>query len=283
MAPGVELALGAMVFLGLADLAYQRGAAAGVRPHHFLMGQAWCFAPAVFLYGLATGTLAIGPAFAWGMSAGVFVFVALFHFARALKAGPVSVVAPVFRLSFTVTVALAIVVLGEPLTGWKAAGFGLALAAVWLLLGGTAAQAAPPAPRQAVALALVAKAAMGVANFLYKLGAQTGAAPASFIAGQASVFLPLATAFSWITDRGLRAPRSLWPPASAAAFSFLVALVLLFRSLERGEASALVPITQMGFIVTAIFGVLALKEPLRPRKAAGLACALAALGALARG
>jgi drug/metabolite transporter (DMT)-like permease len=283
MAEGVELALGAMIFLGLADLAYQRGAAAGVRPHHFLLGQAWCFAPGVFAYGLATGTLAIGPAFAWGMGAGLFAFIAQFHFARALEAGPVSVVAPVFRLSFTVTVALAVVALGEPLTGWKVAGFVLALAAVWLLFGARGGPSVSPAPRQAVVLALIAMAALGVANFLYKVGALTGAAPASFIAGQASVFLPLATAFSWMTDKAIRAPRPLWPPASAAAFSFLVALVLLFSSLERGEASVLVPITQMGFVVTAIFGVLVLKEPLRPRKSAGLACALAALAALARG
>lgn len=284
MAPGVGLALLAMLFLGLADLAYQRGAAAGVRAHHFLAGQAWCFAPAVALYGAATGTLVAGPAFAWGMGAGVFVFIALYHFARALQAGAVSLVAPVFRLSFTVTVALAIVVLGEPLTPWKLGGLVLALAAVWLLLGVRAAGGeASPVGRRALAQALVAMAAMGVANFLYKMGALTGGAPASFIAGQASVFLPLATAFALITDRGWRIARNTWLPASAAAGSFLVALVLLFGSLERGDASALVPITQMGFVVTAAFGVLVLKEPLRPRKAAGLACAVAALAALARG
>jgi drug/metabolite transporter (DMT)-like permease len=284
MAPGVELALGAMIFLGLADLAYQRGAAAGVQPHHFLMGQGWCFAPLVLAYGLATGTLAPGPAFLWGMGAGVFVFIALYHFASALKRGTVSIVAPIFRLSFTVTVALAIVLLGEPFTAWKMGGLALTLAAVWLLLGGEDAGRIPAgASTRALTHALVAMAAMGVANFLYKVGAATGGTPATFIAGQASVFLPLSTAFAWITDRGLRPPRALWPPAAAAACSFLVALFLLFASLERGEASVLVPITQMGFVVTAAFGVLVLKEPLKPRKAAGLACAVAALGALARG
>ena len=284
MAPGVGLALGAMIFLGLADLAYQRGAAAGVQPHYFLAGQAWCFAPLIFAYGLVTGTLAPGPAFLWGMGAGVFVFVALYHFASALKRGSVSIVAPVFRLSFTVTVALAVILLGEPFTAWKAAGLALTLAAVWLLLGGEGgARAAGGSPRPALLHALVAMAAMGVANFLYKVGATTGGTPATFIAGQASVFLPLATAFAWVTDRGLRPPRALWLPSAGAAFSFLVALILLFESLERGEASVLVPITQMGFVVTAAFGVLVLKEPLKPRKAAGLACAVAALAALARG
>ena len=37
----------------------------------------------------------------WGMGAGLFVFVALYHFARSLRSGAVSIIAPVFRLSFT--------------------------------------------------------------------------------------------------------------------------------------------------------------------------------------
>lgn len=283
MAYGVELALGAMIFLGLADLAYKRGAATGVQAHYFLMGQAWCFAPAVALYGFVTGTLALDKAFLWGMSAGLFVFVALYNFARSLKSGSISIIAPIFRLSFTVTTALAVLVLGEPLTAWKLAGLAAALIAVWLLLGGEAGTApAFGAARSSLVQALVAMAAMGVANFIYKVGALTGGSPASFIAGQASVFLPLATGFAWMTDRGIRPPRNLWPPAAAAALFFLFALILLFESLERGEASVLVPITQMGFIVTAAFGLVFLREPFTLRKGAGLAFALVALACLAR-
>jgi len=278
MAPGLELALGSMIFLGLADLAYKRGAAAGVQPHHFLMGQAWCFAPAIFLYGIVTGTLAPGRAFLWGMGVGVFVFVALYYFARSLKSGSISLIMPIFRLSFTVTTALAVVVLGEPLGAWKLAGLALALGAVWLLLGGEGGGA----PRSALVQVVVAMAAMGVANFIYKVGAMTGGSPATFIAGQATVFLPLATAFAWITDRGLRLPRNLWPPASAAALCFVVALVLMFASLERGEASVLVPVTQMGFVITAAYGLIVLREPFTARKAAGLVIAVAALACLAR-
>jgi transporter family protein len=254
-----------------------------VQAHHFLMLQAWFFAPAVTLYGLATGTLAAGPALLWGMRAGLFVFIALYHFARALKSGSVSIVAPIFRLSFTVTVALAIVLLGEPLTAWKIAGLVLALAAVWLLLGGEATGASAPATaRASLVQALVAMAAMGVANFLYKVGATTGGAPASFIAGQASTFLPLATGFAWMMDRGIRPPPGAWKYGGAAAAVFLLALIFMFESLARGEASVLVPITQMGFIVTAAFGLAFLREPLTLRKAAGLALALAALASLAR-
>src|SRR5512134_2133093 len=126
MTPGVEFALGTMVLLGLADLVYKRGAAVGVPAHHFLMAQAWFFAPGVVLYGLVTGTLALERSLLWGMSAGLFVFVALYCFAKSLKSGAVSIVAPVFRLNFTVTVALAVVLLGEPLTAWKLGGLAAA-------------------------------------------------------------------------------------------------------------------------------------------------------------
>jgi drug/metabolite transporter (DMT)-like permease len=281
MAPGVALALGAMILLGLVDLVYKRGAAAGVQAHHFLMLQGWFFLPAVLAYGVGTGTFAPAAYMLWGMAAGLFVFVALYNFARALRSGAVSVIAPIFRLSFTVTTALAVLILAEPLTVWKLAGLAAAFVAVWLLLGAGAAPGRSGA-RPALVHALIAMAAMGVANFLYKVGAAAGGAPATFIAGQAIVFTPLATAFAWRMDGGIRSPPGGWRYGAATAALFLVALVMLFESLARGEASVLVPISQMGFVVTAAVGVLFLREPLTVRKGAGLAFALAALACLAK-
>jgi transporter family protein len=282
MAQGVWLAFGAMVCLGLADLIYKRGAAIGVKPHHFLMAQAWCFAPAVLLYGLVTGTLELKSYMLWGCGAGLFVFIALINFARSLKTGSVSLIAPIFRLSFTVTTALAVLILGEPLTAWKLAGLIAALLAVWLLLGGdSGAASAPGAVRTAVIQALVAMAAMGVANFLYKVGAAAGGTPATFIAGQAAVFFPLSTAYAWIVDRKSRPPRAAWTHGGMTAAVFLLGLILMFESLTLGEASVLVPITQMGFVVTAAYGVVFLREAFTARKVEGLAFALAALACLA--
>ena len=283
MAPGVSLALGAMVLLGIVDLVYKRGTAAGVKAHHFLMLQGWFFLPAVLLYGLATGTFAPAAYMLWGMAAGLFVFVALYHFALALAGGAVSVIAPIFRLSFTVTTALALLVLGEPLTGWKMAGLASALLSVWLLLGADASATRRTAPRSILAHALIAMGAMGVANFIYKVGAATGGAPATFIAGQAIVFTPLATAFAWKVDGAIRPPAGGWRYGAVTAALFVVSLVMLFESLGQGEASVLVPISQMGFVVTATVGVLFLREPLTLRKGAGLAFALAALACLAKG
>ena len=116
MTGGTGYALAALVCYGVGDFIYKRATAEGVKPHHFLMGQAWCFSPAIVLYGLATGTLVLRTSAVWNGLAGLFMFIGLFNFLRSLASGPVSIAAPIFRLNFVVTSVLAILVLGEPLT-----------------------------------------------------------------------------------------------------------------------------------------------------------------------
>ena len=283
MTQGIECALGAMICFGLADFVYKRAAGAGVQAHHFLMVQAWFFAPTVVLYGLFTRTLAFGASALWGAAAGLFIFTGLYNFARSLNGGSVSINAPIFRLSFTITAALAVLLLHEPLTAFKLAGLALALIAVWLLLGGDDAGATsmPRATRSSLLRVLVATLALGIANFIYKIGVLDGASPATLLVAQAAVFISLATGFVCALDRGIKPARSTWRYGATAAFLLVFAFVLLVESLTRGEASALVPVAQMGFVITAAVGIIFLQESFTLRKATGLLVALAALVCLA--
>ncbi len=281
MADGVGLALGAMMFYGLVDFVYKRAAASGVQAHHFLLLQAFFFAPSIFLYGLMTGTLALGTPFAWGMTAGALAFIALYNFARSLASGAVSIVAPVFRLSFAITVALAVWLLDEPLTSWKLTGLAASLVAVWLLLAGGP-TSAPRATTSSMLRVLVATVAMGIVSLVYKLGAIAGGSPATVLTGQASVFLPLAALFALARDRGFHPPPGAWRHGATAAVLLLFGSVILLASLARGEASVLVPVAQLSFVVTAGLGFVFLRETLTLRKGFGLAFAIAALICLAR-
>jgi drug/metabolite transporter (DMT)-like permease len=277
----VELALGAMMFYGFADWVYKRAAQSGVQAHHFLALQAFFFAPGIFLYGLTTGTLVLGVPFAWGMTAGVLVFVALYNFARSLASGAVSIIVPVFRLSFAITAALAVWLLDEPLTGWKIAGLAASLAAVWLLLAGRPASA-PRVTASSVLRVLVATVSMGIVSIVYKLGAIAGGSPATVLTGQASVFLPLATLFAIARDRGFHPPPGAWRHGATAAVLLLFGLAMLIAGLARGEASVLVPVAQLSFVVTAGLGFVFLRETLTLRKGFGLAFAIVSLICLAR-
>ena len=286
MTPGIEYALGAMLFFGLADLVYKRGAAAGAQPHHFLMVQSWVFTPTVALYSWATSSLEFSAAaMQWGALAGVFALVGFYNFAHSLRTGSISINAPIFRLSFVLTAALAVLLLGEPLTPYKVAGIALALAAVWLLLGAPAPEdaAGRRESRSSMVRVLIATATVGVGNFIYTLGLQAGASPASMITAQGVAVITLATAFVGMVDRRVRPSGAALRHAPRAAVVLAFAFAFMVEGMARAEASVVVPIAQMGFVVTALLGFFFLREPFTARKGAGLAAAVAALASLAYG
>jgi drug/metabolite transporter (DMT)-like permease len=234
---------------------------------------------------VATGTLAFVAGSLWGAAAGVFIYVGFYNFAHSLRHGSISVNAPVFRLSFVITALLAVAWLAEPVTPWKAAGIALALAAVWLLLGAPAGQAdaARRTTRESLVRVLVATAAVGVGNFIYKLGLGAGATPASLVVAQACAVSAMATAFSARIDGGVRPVPAAFRHAPPAAVALALAFAFLVEGLQRGEASIVVPIAQMGFVVTALAGFALLGERFTARKGAGLVAALVALASLAHG
>jgi drug/metabolite transporter (DMT)-like permease len=279
----VVYAILAMVCYGVSDFIYKQAATAGIRADHFLMAQGWLFCPLVIVYALATQTLVLNPAALWGSLAGAFVFVGFYFFIRSLAAGSVSTNASIFRLNFIVTVLLVVVWLGEPLTPGKIAGLALALLATWLLLGASASAGRAPddARRRSLGLVALATLAFGTSNFFHTMGLRHGALPETLAVAQAALFMPLATVVVYVVDRKLRPPLVTFRYSAPAAIVLLGATISLLRSVAQGQASVLVPIAQMGFVVAALLGIFVLREPLTVRKVIGLVTALAALAALA--
>lgn len=280
MAPGLPYALAALVLYGLGDVVYKRAAQSGVPAHRFVMAQAWCFLACVGLYGAATGALGFAPAALWGMAAGLFIYTGFYNFARSLQGGAVSVVAAIYRMSFVVTAAGAIALLGEPLTALKLAGLACALAAAWLLLA-SGRRGAAPLPREALVRVCVATVSLGIAGLLYKVALLGGARPALVLTLQAVVVVPLATAVAAWRDGRVKPGATALGYGAVAAVVLASAFMLMLESLRYGEASVMVPIAQMGFVVAALIGVVVLREPLSARGALGLALAVGALASLA--
>jgi drug/metabolite transporter (DMT)-like permease len=285
MSESIRYALGALLLYGVGDFVYKRGAAAGAEPHQFLMVQTWFFTSCALLYGLVSRTLAFNASVLWGAAAGVCAVVGYYNFAHSLRSGSVSVNATIFRLNFGVTVMLAVLVLGEPLTVSRLAGMALVVAAVWLLLGSPGAQAgnARLDNRPSFARVLVATVTVGVLGFVYKVALLHGATPVTLVVTQGFVAVTLATALTVYIDRRIRPSRAAWTHAPVAAVLLVIAFIFMAQALKGGEASMVVPVAQMGFVVTALLGFVILREPFTVRKGMGLAAALAALLCLAKG
>ena len=275
MTPGLGFALGAMACFGASDLIYKRGATAGIAASDFLLAQAWMFCPGVTLYAWLSGNLHVHVPALWGALAGLFLFVALYNFTQSLHGGAVSTNAPIFRLNFTLTAALAILLLGEALTLAKAVALACALVAVWLLLAEAGAERGK-ASLAALAQVLLATVAMALTNLFYKIGLQHGVAPETMVAAQAWMFCSLATISGFMRE-GVRVPRRGWTYAGLAALALFGAFVLLMHALALGPASVLVPVAQMSFVITALAGIALFGERLDRRKGVGLAVAAVAL------
>ena len=285
MSDSIAYAVSALVLYGVADFVYKRGAAAGVQAHHFLMVQTWFFTSMALVYGLVSRTLAFNTACLWAVATGVCAVVGYYNFAHSLRSGSVSINATIFRLSFAVTVALAVLVLGEPLTSSKLVGLMLVVVAVWLLLAapGGGSGEADRETRSSLVRVLIATLAVGVMSFVYKLALLKGATPITLVVTQGFVAVTLSTAFTIYVDGRIRPSRAAWSHAPIAAVLLVVAFICMAKGLKSGEATVVVPVTQMGFVVTALLGFLLLREPFTARKAAGLLASLAALLCLAKG
>jgi uncharacterized membrane protein len=282
MSHSVAYAIAAMVCYGLGDYIYKQAAVAGIQADHFLMAQGWFFCPLVILYALASGTLIPDPAAVWGSVAGIFAFTGFYYFVRSLAVGSVSTNAPIFRMNFIVTALLVIVLLGEPMTPAKVIGLAFAMAATWLLVGAKHADDRIPSYRRRRALTEVAVAtiAFGASNFFHTVGLRHGAVPETLVVAQAAAFMPLATFVVYLADRKFLPPPMTFKYGAAAAIVLLAAIILLLHGVAQGQASVLVPIAQMGFIIAAMLGIFILDERITVRKTIGLVSALAALAAL---
>ena len=284
MGQPVVYAIVAMVCYGLSDFIYKQAASAGIRADHFLMAQGWFFCPLVILYALATHTLVLDPVALWGSLAGVFIFIGFHYFIRSLITGSVSTNSSIFRMNFIVTVILVVILLGEPLTASKIAGLALSLLAAWLLLGaGDNAERTPnKARRRSLVQVVIATLAFGTSNFFHTVGLRHGAVPETLAVAQAALFMPIATVVVYFTDRAPRAPPVTFRYGAAAEIMLLGATIFLLRGVADGQASVLVPIAQMGFIIAALLGISILGERVTIRKVVGLVSALAALAVLAK-
>ena len=282
MSQPIIYAVLAMACYGVSDFVYKQAAAASIRPDHFLMAQAWLFCPTVIAIAVATGHLHFQPVALWGSLAGGFYFVGLYFFIRSLSPGSVSTNATIFRLNFIVTVILSITFLGEQLTLLRIIGLILALAATWLLVG-TGARLASPASGQKRSLLEVGLATLsfGAATFFHAIGLRAGAGVEILLVMQAAVFMPLSTLVVFKARGTLAVPMTIFKYTIPASLLLIGATLFLLRGLTLGQATTLVPIAQMGFIVAALLGVFILREAITVRKATGLACALAALAVLA--
>jgi len=269
----VILALASMVFQSLGDGVYKRSQNHQAYPELFLVYQSYSFGVTALALVIIFDVFRTDwVAWKYGPICGVLGFAAYYCFLTSLREGQVSINTMIFRLSFVITAALAVLFLGEVVTLQKLVGLLSAVLAVLsltlfphLFSNQSASKAtnisskSPFGSKTSIVYALTAMLLLGLLTFVYKLAAGEGVSGPSLIFIQFAFFSPIAMIYTYSRKHFV------WHPASishglVAGVLLSCALVLLVSALARGDAGVVVPINQMSFVLIAVLAIPWFKE-----------------------
>ncbi|MDA0999262.1 MAG: DMT family transporter [bacterium] len=288
MSVPILLAILGMCAQGASDFFYKRAQNRGIVLETYLQVEWIPFALVALLFGYLNGDLEPNRAsLIYGPIFGVFSFIAIFLFVSSLREGEASINTLIFRLNFVLVAFFAILFLGERWTISLTAGLvfaGLAIAST-AVMGRSRSPAGGGGGRRglssrSLALVLSGMFFFSVVNVIFKVSVVNGGnVPFLIVFGACSWSV---AAFILMVARG----RYGFPPGNWIYFPITgslksVSFFCLLTSFRLGgNASAVVPIVQMSFVLTAILAAVFLGETFNRWKWAGLGFAALAILAL---
>jgi len=211
----------------------------------------------------------------YGSIAGVFVTASNIMLVESLGRLPVSLGSTIYRLNTVPLVLFAVLILGEDLSRLEFAGVVVAIVAVLILRPPRTSSNFAPIWLLIVIGASIIRAAYGLVT---KYALHHGADPDTMIllAGIGWCFGgPL---YALVRESDLRRiGRDIAGYSIAGGVLVFGVVWLLTHALRTGDASIVVPVTNMGFVAALIFAIVAGMEKLDRRKLSGVCCAVIAV------
>ena len=269
----IVLALFASFLIGVADYVYGRAVRNQILPGTITASQSSIVVPVTWFWAYYEGSYVWTPPAFLGFGAAFFTFIGFWGFMRSVALGEASASTPIYRMIFVVTAMLAVSFLGESITLPKILGLVLTGCAIFLFSDFQ--RGSFSADKLASVLwAVVAMVAVGLVNFIYKLGVSGGVAPIMFLHSQAVFFITIAYIYSFAVQGGPQFSKKGWAHGLATATCFIFGNTALLAAFRDGEATIVSPIVQLSFIVTTILATWRLSEKMTVRKLLGLAAAV---------
>jgi drug/metabolite transporter (DMT)-like permease len=277
---GVLFALISLAMAGLNDLLFKRQArSAECGRYMAIVGVVWTgvfSAAAIFSQAAPTTSSLL-----WGLLAGSFSALANYLLILSLRKLDASVGATIYRLNMVPAAILALLFLGEELSPYKALGLALGCLAVLVIQSGGRRERRHGGIEPALLLAITASLLRALMGITYKLAAS--AQREWFLAAQGPMWIGVGL---MTRPRGKSRAALAGPDIFLALASGILICGNVFSfswATQLGDASVVIPISQMSFIVTTLLAQLLMKERMTASKALAIALALAAVLFLSMG
>jgi len=271
MSASAQLILLALLCTGYSDFLYKKAQAGGASVGKFMTLQSLAFLTMQIVCCVLFGFSVSWDVLILGLVGGTVAFASFGLLYVSMKHGDASVNSTIFRMGFIVTSCICIAVFGEVITVNKVVGTAGAIGAMALM------SLAPGARWARVGFPLLAACCFGFLRFLHRSAGLMHMQPWSLLLIQSAVF-QICTQIARRREslRDVNLSTLICAPVCGLLLSG-AAIACIF-ALRIGDASNLVPASQLGFLITTPLACLALREHFDRRKA--LALALAACSVL---
>ena len=201
---------------------------------------------------------------------------------KALQLGDVNKVAPIDKSSTVLTILLAFIFLGEPVSIPQALGVvGIGVGTL-LMIAKKEVEDGKPHSKAWLVYAFLSAVFASLTSIFGKIGVENVESNLG-TAIRTIVVLVMAWVMVFVTgeQKGIRSiGKKSWMFLFLSGITTGLSWLCYYRALQDGPASVVVPIDKLSILVTIVFSWIVLKENLTPKAAVGLVLILAGTGAM---
>ena len=237
----------------------------------------------VFVVGSQGGIAQIsGPTLLFLMLSGLSTGASWLCYFKALQLGDVNKVAPIDKSSTVLTILLAFIFLGEPVSIPQALGVvGIGVGTL-LMIAKKEVEDGKPHSKAWLVYAFLSAVFASLTSIFGKIGVEDVESNLG-TAIRTIVVLVMAWVMVFVTgeQKGIRSiGKKSWVFLFLSGITTGLSWLCYYRALQDGPASVVVPIDKLSILVTIVFSWIVLKEKLTPKAAVGLVLILAGTGAM---
>ena len=281
---GVIFALLSLVFAGFLDVLYKRYSRKVRSRGMFLMGMGLTFG----LLQLLTINIQQQPlsldqtTLVYGVAAGLLITGSNILLIESFTHLDVSLGSTIYRLNTVGVVILSVIFLSETLPMTKLAGVLFGVIAALLLYRHHSEESTASSVVVFFWIAVLASLLRAGYGVVSKFGLSAGGSSATMILIAAVCWVIGGFLYAWFREHRIRVTREkIYYSVATGTIVYLV-VNTLFAALARGDASVVIPIANLSFIVALVVSVLLGMESLTRRKSMALALACVAIVLLSR-
>lgn len=284
MSHALVFALSSLVFGGLVDTSYKRYSRRPRSRGLFLsgMGMVW-LALQLSLFATTGQKLVLDPpTLSYGLAAGLAVTLSNLMLIESMTRLNVSLGSTVYRLNTVGVVVLAYIFLGEPLPIMKQLGIASGVIAVLFLYERSASSAAAGLSLLYLAIAVSASLFRASYGVISKAGLMAGADVSGLLLSAAVCWIIGGFVYALWRERPAKLTGAIAGYSLVAGFLVFGTVNTLILGLERGDATLVIPIANLGFIIALTIAVVWKMERLTWPKAVAMGFAANAILLLSR-